>query len=71
MTDPPIITQTLGVRASPLLHSSQRRWASVGGTYDNKLFKAAPLKSMDAGLQQSNALYATGMNEKEIESADL
>ncbi len=25
MTDPPIITQTLGVRASPLLHSSQRR----------------------------------------------
>ncbi len=35
------------------------------------LFKAAPLKSMDAGLQQSNALYATGMNEKEIESADL
>ncbi len=26
---------------------------------------------MDAGLQQSNALYATGMNEKEIESADL
>ncbi len=25
---------------------------------------------MDAGLQQSNALYATGMNEKEIESAD-
>ncbi len=30
-----------------------------------KLFKAAPLKSMDAGLQQSNALYATGMNEKE------
>ncbi len=35
------------------------------------MFKAAPLKSMDAGLQQSNALYATGMNEKEIESADL
>ncbi len=29
-----------------------------------KTFKAAPLKSMDAGLQQSNALYATGMNEK-------
>ncbi len=28
-------------------------------------------QSMDAGLQQSNALYATGMNEKEIESADL
>ncbi len=26
---------------------------------------------MDAGLQQSNALYTTGMNEKEIESADL
>ncbi len=26
---------------------------------------------MDVGLQQSNALYATGMNEKEIESADL
>ncbi len=25
---------------------------------------------MDAGLQQSNALYATGMNEKEIESAE-
>ncbi len=25
----------------------------------------------DAGLQQSNALFATGMNEKEIESADL
>ncbi len=38
---------------------------------EKNMFKAAPLKSMDAGLQQSNALYDTGMNEKEIESADL
>ncbi len=36
---------------------------------EKNCLKAAPLKSMDAGLQQSNALYATGMNEKEIESA--
>ncbi len=66
---PPFIPETLSVRGRDIIaalsndHLVSKHW--------KKLFKAAPLKSMDAGLQQSNALYATGMNEKEIESADL
>ncbi len=67
-TDPPIITQNPGVQASPLLHSPPEtlsvrgldiisafiQWPSSFEAL-KKLFKSAPLKSIDARLQQGNA----------------
>jgi hypothetical protein len=71
--DPPIITQTPSVQASPLLHSPPEtlsvrgrdiiaafiQWPSSFEAL-KKLFKAAPLKSMDARLQQGNTLWCYG-----------
>ncbi len=52
---PPFIPETLSVRGRDIIAAlSNDRLVSK---HWKKLFKAAPLKSMDAGLQQSNALY--------------
>ncbi len=72
-TDPPIITQKPGVQASPLLHSPPEtlsvrgrdiiaafiQWPSSFEAL-KKLFKSAPLKSINARLQQGNALWRYG-----------
>ncbi len=72
-TDPPIITQKPGVQASPLLHSPPEtlsvRWRDIIAAFIQcpssfealkKLFKSAPLKSIDARLQQGNVLWRYG-----------
>ncbi len=72
-TVPPIITQKPGVQASPLLHSPPETLSVRGRDIISafiqwlcrfealkKLFKSAPLKSIDARLQQGNALWRYG-----------